>query len=97
MCWAFVLSKVSNLITEHFSRLQVTLKKTSELVGKGIREAGFRGRFSAAVIAGEPLSMYMHLCEEDTEGHPSCHGTGCHSLPWASMLCACMVPLCAAP
>jgi hypothetical protein len=34
------------------SRLQVTLKKTSELVGKGIREAGFRGRFCAAVIAG---------------------------------------------
>jgi K+/H+ antiporter YhaU regulatory subunit KhtT len=31
--------------------LQVTLKKSSDLVKKTIKDAGFRGRFNAAVIA----------------------------------------------
>lgn len=32
---------------------QVNVLKSSELVGKTIKEAGFRGRFNAAVIAGK--------------------------------------------
>jgi hypothetical protein len=41
------------------SLVQVELKPKSDLVGKGIREAGFRTRFSAAVIAGGWLGAWL--------------------------------------
>jgi hypothetical protein len=65
----FLPTQAGQVVTGPTGLIQVTVSKTSDLIGKSIKEIGFRGRFGAAVLAGGSLG--------ESTGGPFCGACLC--------------------